>query len=165
LFILGKTYALFSSRQYIIIVINCIVPSIIIIYRYLLCLTKIDFICSRGHLTFFLAMFSCLFVFCRIVYCIGFNMGRQLDELSVFFWRLAIYLTSLCYCFMLLANKLMMMMIVVLFLIHFILHASDHRRDRSHHPSVLCAFIPSLNLASSTNHFHHGWTIDSIGLH
>jgi len=34
-------------------------------------------------------------------------MGRQLDELSVFFWRPAIYVTSLCYCFMLLANKLM----------------------------------------------------------
>ena len=36
-----KAYALFSSRQYSIIVINCIVRSIIIIY--LLCLTKFDF--------------------------------------------------------------------------------------------------------------------------
>jgi len=46
-----KIYALFSSRQYSIIVINCIVPSIIIIY--LLCLTKFDFICSHGYLPFF----------------------------------------------------------------------------------------------------------------
>jgi len=36
-------------------------------------------------------------------------MGRQLDELSVFFLATAIYVTSLCYCLMLLANKLMMM--------------------------------------------------------
>jgi len=40
-------------------------------------------------------------------------MGRQLDELSVFFWRAASYVTSLCYCFMLLANKLMMMMMML----------------------------------------------------
>jgi len=34
-------------------------------------------------------------------------MGRQLDELCFVFWRPAIYVTSLCYCFTLLANKLM----------------------------------------------------------
>ena len=56
----------------------------------------------------------CLAVcFRRIVYTgsIGFNMGRQLDELCFFFWRPAIYVTLLCYCSMLLANKLMMMWI------------------------------------------------------
>jgi len=38
----------------------------------------------------------------QTVYSIGFNMGRQLDELSVFFfWRPAIYVTSLCYCYIL----------------------------------------------------------------